>query len=162
MGFEKATQVYHHFMKGHPLDAEPLMAVDAWLNFDHFCEPKRVCARLECATEEEVAPMIEDLHHYVVEQALPILESLTTPRAVLQYYFDRDDNSTKRDCNMMRWFPRSSELKGLILARLYAPEHYDPLKERYQAVLDRPVYEDLRKGTDNLIQFLEQDELPTW
>ena len=162
MGFEKVAQIYHHFMKGHSLNAEPQMAVDIDLNFDHFQTPKRRNAILECDTEEDVAPMIENLHHYMVELALPILESLTNPQVVLQWYLDRDDNSTIRDGNLMLWSPRSSELIGLILARIYAPDLYEPLKKRYQAVLDRPVYEDLRKGIDNLIQFLEQDELPTW
>ena len=162
MCFEKVAQVYHHFMKGHPLDAEPQVPAGITLNLGHFQTPKRRNLILKCATEEDVAAMIEDLHHYMVELALPILESLTNPQVVLQWYLDRDDNSTIRDGNLMLWSPRSSELIGLILARIYAPDLYEPLKKRYQAVLDRPVYEDLRKGIDNLIQFLEQDELPTW
>jgi hypothetical protein len=116
-------------------------------------------AYIGCETEEEVPAALEQVRNLVMDRLLPCLEKHTDPKEVLSVYVAHDER-LKNSLGLLGAHNYSTALSGLILARLYAREHYEPLKQRYQHFFD-PLRPETKVKALNLIAYLDSDPLPS-
>jgi hypothetical protein len=127
------------------------------VQYRHFAGERD--AYIGCETEEELPAALEQVRSLVLDQLLPCLEKHTDPKQVLQVYLAHDEHE-KNSLGLIGAYDYSTALSGLILARLYGREHYEPLKRRYQHFID-PLRPETKEKALKLIAYLDCDPLPS-
>jgi hypothetical protein len=85
---------------------------------------------LRCQKESELAGLLDRIGRLASYKFLPFLEQNAEPRKVLELYLRYDEKGPPPFLRSARLAGLQLVLNGLILARLYGPEHYAALKKR--------------------------------
>lgn len=154
VGFAATNKIYFSFMEpGRPVrKATGEFQVD----YRHFAGERD--AFIGCETEEELPAALEQVKALVLGRLLPCLEKHTDPKEALRVYVEHDEHQ-KNSLGLVGAHNYSTALSGLILARLYGREHYEPLKRRYQFFID-PLIPEIKEKALKLIAYLDSDQLP--
>jgi hypothetical protein len=156
MGFLDRKKIYSHFMSEDRHEPEKF-AIDATLKYAHFM--KDWTAEMRCQQVEDLEDFLNQLQIFVMERLLPTLMSYDTPRKVVALYINKNEKD-RTSFAPPSWHGYSSALTALILARLYEPNHYQSLKQRYRGEFEG-LDEDKAKRVQQLIQYLDlSDPLP--
>jgi hypothetical protein len=157
MGFRERKKIYSHFMSDDPSESNKI-AVDVQLQYAHFT--RSWTAHIKCQEVEHLGEVLAQLRGFVLDRLYPALMSYETPEKVLDTYL-RTNEKDRVSFEPPSWFGYSSALTGLILARLFGPEHYATLKQRYSGEF-KDLNEDKLARANRLISYLDhQDPLPT-
>lgn len=156
MGWGERKKIYSHFMSDDPAESNKI-AVDVQIEYSDFMRDFNAAFR--CQSADDVDEFLESLKSFVRDRLYPALMACATPRQVFAMYLKKDENDP-RSFDPPGWSGASSALTGLILARLYAPEHYAAMKVRYQPQFVGLTPETLQRA-ERLIAYLDQsDPLP--
>ena len=156
VGWLRRKKIYSHFMSENP-DESNKIAVDVTFRYAHF--KRDWTARMVCQTQEQVPAFLESLKMFLTDQMLPAMRSCATPRDALNLYLKKNEDD-KTSFDPPSWYGHTSALTALILARLYAPEHFEPLKQRYRRQFEGLDSETLAQS-HRLLAYLEKsDPLP--
>lgn len=152
MGFRDRENIYSHFI--HEDHKEPdKFAIDATFMYAHFMHDWT--ADMRCQQLEELEGFLHSLQTFVIERLLPCLLSYDTPQKILALYIKKNEKD-RRSFSPPRWHGYSSALTALILARLYEPNNYEPLKKRYWG-----EFEDLdQEKMKRVLRLIEYLDLP--
>jgi hypothetical protein len=154
VGFAETNRIYFSFMN--PGEPAGKATGDLQVHYRHFAG--ELNAYIGCETEEELPRALERVKDLVVNRMLPCLEKYSSPEHVLQAYVDHDENQ-KNSLGIVGAHDYSSALSGLILARLYGREFYEPLKRRYRPFID-PLMPAIKEKALALIAYLDRELLP--
>lgn len=157
IGFRQSSQIYRFFM----LDKDPALldhAVSMTADYANFVNSYSDC--LICNSMDEIGEFLEKLKLFVLNQLYPTLMKFTDPVTLVELYRQRDESQPK-SFELPKWYGIQSAMTGIILARLFAPQHYDELLKRYRPLIDRleanpEKYERAKK----LLSYLESEPLP--
>jgi hypothetical protein len=156
MGFAETQALYAHFMSDNPQESNKI-AVDVQLKYAHFV--KSWTADMLCQEIEQLDAFLAELRVFVLENLYPALQAYDSPEKILSAYLKKNEKD-RRSFDPPSWFGFSSALTGLILARLYGPEHYATLKQRYAGEFE-DLDEDKLARVRRLIAYLDhQGTLP--
>jgi hypothetical protein len=142
---------------------------------EHFCGPKRMMGlgqfQVEysyfsgipwrgrpCQTQADLPETEVWLHDFLTNQMLPCIKRYSDPREILHAYLLHDEK-TKNTTDVLSWNGWGSAVTGLIFAKLYGPEHYVSLRERYSRIFV-PLLPEYKEQVLNLLAYLDQDPLP--
>lgn len=150
MGFSETQKIYSHFMSSNPQESNKI-AVDVQLQYAHFM--RNWTAHMRCQEIEQLDDCLAQLRIFVLDRLYPALMSYDTPEKVLAAYL-RTNEKDPVSFEPPNWFGYSSALTGLILARLYGPEHYATLKQRYAGEF-KDLDEDKLARARRLIAYLD-------
>ncbi len=151
MGFSETQRIYSHFMSDSPRESNKI-AVDVQLKYAHFM--KDWTADMRCQEHEQLKDCLTQLRIFIMDRLYPALLSYDTPEKVLAAYLKKNEKD-RRSFDPPSWAGFSSALTGLILARLYGPEHYAALKQRYAGEFEG-LDEDKSACAKRLIAYLDQ------
>jgi hypothetical protein len=151
MGFSETQRIYSIFMSNNPQESNKV-AVDIQLKYAHFM--KDWTADMRCQEVEQLENRLAQLRIFVLDRLYPALQFFDTPEKVLGAYLKKNERD-RRSFDPPSWFGYSSALTGLILARLYGPEHYATLKQRYVGEFE-DLDEDKLARVRRLIAYLDQ------
>jgi hypothetical protein len=156
MGFRDRKKIYSHFIHEDRQEPEKF-AIDATFKYAHFVHDWT--ADMRCQQVEELESFLQNLKTFVIERLLPCLLSYDTPQKVLALYIKKNEKD-RRSFSPPSWHGYSSALTVLILARLYEPQNYEPLKKRYWGAFEDLDTETMKRAL-RLIEYLDlPDPLP--
>ncbi len=154
IGFAATNRIYFAFIEpGKPLRKA---TGEFQVEYRHFAGERD--AYIGCETEEELPQALDHVQDLILNRLLPCLEKHTDPKQVLQVYVTHDEHQ-KNSLGLIGAYDFSSALSGLILARLYGREHYEPLKRRYKFFFE-PLRPETKEKALKLIAYLDHDPLP--
>ncbi|WP_029922628.1 hypothetical protein [Nevskia soli] len=155
VGFASANRIKFAFME----PGKPIRKATGTfqVHYRHFAGERD--AYIGCETEEELPHALERVRDLTLHRLLPCLEKHTDPKQVLQAYIAHDEHQ-KNSLGLLGAHDYNTALSGLILARLYGREHYEPLKRRYQHFIE-PLMPELKEKALKLIAYLDSDPLPS-
>lgn len=110
-----------------------------------------------CQTQAELPETEAWLQEFLLTQMVPCLEKYSDPQAILQAYLAHDETQ-KNTTDALAWKGWTSAATGLIYARLYRPEHYATLKQRYARIF-APLLPEYKEQVTRLLAYLDQDRL---
>jgi len=151
LGFREPQEIYNKYVWNEHEAAK--IAVDLQVEYCYFSKGKWG-DHLLCQQEAELPALLQRIRELAALKILPFLEQHTDPRKVLELYLRFDENSGD-PCEPPGWRGHGSALGALLLARLYAPEHYAPLKKRYAPVF-KPLVPEIKEKAMRLIAYLDQ------
>ncbi|GGY30077.1 hypothetical protein [Paludibacterium paludis] len=151
MGFSDRKNIYSYFMSDNPQESSKI-AVDVQLKYAHFV--KSWTTDMLCQEIEQLDAFLAELRVFVFEKLYPALQAYDSPEKILAAYLKKNEKD-RRSFDPPSWFGFSSALTGLILARLYSPEDYPGLKQRYAGEFEGLDEEKLSRGK-RLIAYLDQ------
>lgn len=156
VGFSQVSQIFQFFMLDKP--PNPLKrAVSMTVDYSNFV--KNRTDKLRCDRLEDLAQYLADLEHFVTDQLLPLLEFYSDPVQMVDLYRKRDETKPK-SCELPVWYGFDSAMTALILARLYAPQYYEELKDRYAPIF-APLgdYPERKQRVSRLFFYLDAESL---
>ena len=156
MGFRDRKKIYSHFIHDDQKEPEKF-AIDATFKYADFVHDWT--ADMRCQQVEELEGFLQGLQVFVIERLLPCLLSYDTPQKILALYIKKNEKN-RRSFSPPSWHGYSSALTALILARLYEPNNYEPLKKRYWGEFEDLDQEKMKRVL-RLIEYLDlPDPLP--
>jgi hypothetical protein len=141
---------------------------------DHFCGPMRMLGLGQfqvdyphftgipikgrpCQTPADLPETEAWLHDFLLNKMVPCLEKYSDPHAILQAYLAHDETQ-KNTTDVLTWHGWNSAATGLIYARLYGPEHYTGLKQRYARIF-APLLPEYKNQMNGLLAYLDKEHI---
>jgi hypothetical protein len=110
-----------------------------------------------CQTPADLPETEVWLHDFLLNQMVPCLEKYSDPHAILQAYLAHDETK-KNTTDVLAWKGWTSAATGLIYARLYGPQYYSDLKQRYERIF-APLLPEYKTQVTRLLAYLDQEQL---
>ncbi|MCH2157630.1 MAG: hypothetical protein MK096_02475 [Oleiphilaceae bacterium] len=159
MGFKFPGEIYRSFIsQTSDKTSELLSATDLTISYAYY--KRNNAARIQCDQLHDLEGAKIELSEFYSNCVSPCFKTYSDPRSLTMLYVDKNDFMTL-DHSLLSWNGYITATKGLILSRLYAPEYYELLKERYEPVFsNEPLKQETLDNIARLIDYLDQEKRP--